>query len=167
MSDWWEEFKKVEGIEEEKIEKMAKVQVSEGGRIELPQPGEELLVYITRNPVKVEAEKLKERGIEASFFARCRKVTVKNGEVKVGNVEYDLPISKTMGMTAAASLKRAGFEPGDLEGKVFLITARIWRDAPKEYKGDKEYVKTYVMAYKEELTRKISEPEFFEGEIEL
>ena len=165
---WWEEFKKEMGIEEEKIERMASVQVSEGGRIQLPDVGEELLVYVTKNPMKVEAEKLKERGIETAYFAKCRKVTVENGEIKVGNVEYDLPISKTMGMTAAASLKRAGLEPGDLEGKVFLITAREWKDAPKEYRKDKGLVKTYTMVYKEELTRKVSaEPEYLEGEIEL
>ena len=169
MGDWYEEFAKEYEIEEEKIERMAQVQVSEGGRIELPEPGEELLVYITRNPVKVESEKLKERGIETAYFARCRKVRVANGEVEVGNVEYDLPVSKTIFMTAAASLKRAGLSPRDWEGKVFLITARYWKDAPAEYKKGKEKVKTYMMTYKEDLTKKASGVEVpeYEDDIEL
>jgi hypothetical protein len=44
--------------------------VSEGGRIQLPEPGEELLVVITKEPVEVESEKLKEMGIERAMFAR-------------------------------------------------------------------------------------------------
>jgi len=169
VGDWYEEFAKEYEIEDEKIERMAQVQVSEGGRIELPEPGEELLVYITRNPVKVESEKLKERGIETAYFARCRKVRVTNGEVEVGNVEYDLPVSKTIFMTAAASLKRAGLSPRDWEGKVFLITARYWKDAPAEYKKGKEKVKTYMMTYKEDLTKKASGVEVpeYEDDIEL
>jgi len=170
MGDWYEEFVQEYEIEEEKIDRMAQVQVSEGGRIELPEPGEELLIYITRNPVKVESEKLKERGIETAFFARCRKVKVKNGEVEIGNVEYDLPISKTIFMSACASLKRAGIEPKDWEGKVFLVTARWWKDAPAEYRKGKEQVKTYVMTYKEDLTKKASGvevPEYEDEDIEL
>jgi len=170
VADWYEEFVKEYGIEEEKIERMASVQVSEGGRIELPEPGEELLVYITKNPVKVESEKLKERGIETAYFARCRKVRVTNGEVEVGNVEYDLPVSKTIFMTAVASLKREGYEPKDWEGKVFLITARYWKDAPKEYKKDKGVVKTYVMTFKKDLTEKVNKEEVagdFTEDIEL
>ena len=170
--DWWEKAKEIYGIDEEKIERMASVSVAEGGRIQLPDVGEELLVYITRNPVEVEAEKLKERGIEMAMFARCRKVEFENGEVVVGNVEYDLPMSKTMAMTAVASLKRHNVDKPDLEGKVFLITAREWRDAPEEYKKGKGRVKTYVMSYKPELTEKArkvveAEEEIFEEEIRL
>jgi len=166
---WWDKFRDEYGIEEEKIERMAQVQVSEGGRIELPDIGEELLVYVTRDPVEVESEKLKDRGIETAYFARCRKVTVSNGKVEVGNVEYDLPISKTMGMTAIASMKRAGLEDTSLEGKVFLITAREWKGAPEEYKRDKGRVKTYVMSFKPELTRRVENVpgEEIEEEIEL
>jgi len=170
--DWWDKAKELYGIDEEKIERMASVSVAEGGRIQLPDVGEELLVYVTRNPVPVEAEKLKERGIEMAMFARCRKVEFENGEVVVSNVEYDLPISKTMAMTAVASLRRHDIKEPDLEGKVFLITAREWRDAPVEYRRDKGRVKTYVMAYKPELTekaRKVVEAEerVFEEEIRL
>lgn len=145
---WWEEFKKEYGIDEKKIERMASVEVSEGGRIQMPEIGEELLVYITRDPVEVEAEKLREMGIETAYFARCRKVF---GD-KIGNVEYDLPISKTMAMTAVASLKRAGIDEPVLEGKVFLITAREWKEAPEEYRKERGVVKTYVMTYKPDLT---------------
>ena len=166
---WWENAKKMFEIEEEKVKRMSQVRVSEGGRIELPEPGQELLVVITREPVEIESEKLKGMGIEKAMFARCRKVTVKDDEVEVGMVEYDLPMSKTMAMTAAASMMRAGLDPNDIVGKVFLITARRWKDAPAEYKKTKSEVKTYVMAYKPELTAKISkvlEKEYVD-EIEL
>ena len=152
--DWYEEAKKIYKIEDEKVERMAKVQVSEGGRIELPKPGESLLVYITRNPVKVEADKLKERGIDVALFARCRKVLVRNGSVEIDTVEYDLPMSKTMVMSCVASLKRAGSDM-NLEGKVFLIVARDWKTAPEEYKKDKGVVKTYAMVYKPDLTESV------------
>lgn len=157
---WWDKAKEVFDIEEEKVEKMAKTKVSEGGRISLPEPGEELLVYITREPEEVEAEKLKEMGIEKALFARCRRVEVVNGKVEVGMVEYDLPMSKTMIMTAAASMKREGVDPNDIVGKVFLITARYWKDAPEEYRREKGgKVKTYVMTYKPDLTSKVSKEE--------
>ncbi len=168
---WWEKAKETFEIEEEKVEKMSKVQVSEGGRIQLPEPGEELLVVITKEPVEVESEKLKEMGIERAMFARCRKVEVKNGKVEVGMTEYDLPMSKTMVMSAAASMKREGVDPNDIVGRVFLITARYWKDAPEEYRRGKGKVKTYVMSYKPDLTEKISkeelETEEFTEDIEL
>jgi len=167
---WWDKAKEVFDIEEEKVERMAQTQVSEGGRITLPEPGEELLVYITREPVEVESEKLKEMGIEKALFARCRKVEVVNGKVEVGMVEYDLPMSKTMVMSAAASMKREGEDPNDIVGRVFLITARYWKDAPAEYKRGKEKVKTYVMTYKPDLTSKVNKEEVaqdFAEDIEL
>jgi hypothetical protein len=159
---WYEIAKSRFGIEEEKIEKMSKVQISEGGRIQLPDIGEELIVYITKDPQPVTAEKLKARGIEEALFARCRKV--EDGELSL--VEYDLPMSKTMVMTAAASLMRNGLDPKkeSLVGKVFLIVAREWKDAPKEYREQKGKVKTYVMVYKPDLTEKFKAKELAELE---
>jgi hypothetical protein len=159
---WYEVAKNRFGIDEEKIEKMSKVQVSEGGRIQLPDIGEELIVYITKDPQPVTAEKLKARGIEEALFARCRKV--EDGELS--KAEYDLPMSKTMVMTAASSLMRNGLDPKreSLVGKVFLIVAREWKDAPKEYREQKGRVKTYVMVYKPDLTEKFRAKEIAELE---
>jgi hypothetical protein len=159
---WYELAKKKFGIEDEKIEKMAKVQVAEGGRIQLPDIGEELIVYITKDPQPVTAEKLKAMGIDEALFARCRKV--EDGELSA--VEYDLPMSKTMAMTAAASLQRHGLDPRreSLAGKVFLIVAREWKDAPREYREQKGVVKTYVMVYKPDLTEKFKAKELAELE---
>ena len=174
MSDWLEQAKELFGEDlEEKAEKIAQIQIAEGGRIDLPDIGEELLVYITRDPITVESEGLKQRGIEKALFARCRKVIEeKNGTVELSKVEYDLPISKTMAITALASLKRHGITDKHLEGRVFLITAREWKNAPEEYKKDKGIVKTYVMAFKPELTEKArkfveAEEKVLEEEISL
>jgi hypothetical protein len=159
---WYEVAKSRFGIDEEKIERMSKVQVSEGGRIQLPDIGEELIVYITKDPQPVTAEKLKARGIEEALFARCRKV--EDGELS--KAEYDLPMSKTMVMTAASSLRRNGLDPNreSLVGKVFLIVAREWKDAPKEYREQKGKVKTYVMVYKPDLTERFKAKEIAELE---
>lgn len=155
MTDWWEKAKELYNIDESAVDRMAKVHVAEGGRIKLPEIGEELLVYVTRDPIEVESESLKERGIQKALFARCRKVEIDGGDIEVSNVEYDLPISKTMAMTAVASMKREGAEDLKMEGKVFLITARKWDTAPEEYRKGKGVVKTYTMVYKPQLTEKV------------
>jgi len=148
---WFDEAKEIYGIEEEAVEKMAEVDVAEGGRLQLPDVGEEILIFVTREPTKVESEKLKDMGITTAMFGRCKLVVQVNGRYELSEVEYDFPLSKTMAMSAAASLKKHGSDM-TMGSKVFLITAREWKDAPEEYKAEKGIVKTYYMAYKPEIT---------------
>jgi len=135
---WWKEVEKEFG---DKVKRAAEVDVAEGGRLKLPEPGEEVLVQFTRDPQKVESEKLKEIGIEESWFARVRVVRKRGADYELSEAEYDLPLGRSLLFSLAKEAVKHGFEGESLVGKTFLITANI-----VERDGQKQ--KMYRAAYK-------------------
>lgn len=149
----FKEFVKEFGLDDkEKLERMASVKPSTGGRLEMPAVGQAVTVLITGEPRKVEPEKLKEMGIKESWVCRVRKVDAKGN---VSDVEYDLFISKTIAMGLTVALKRDyGIEPKDFSdyvGKVFTIAGTEWKDAPADYRENGKVVKTYRVTGRPEL----------------
>lgn len=163
MGDWYEEAKEVFDFEEEKIERAASVDTAPGGKLTMPEPGEELLVMFTRDPVRVESERLKEQyGIDETLFARVKIVKKTKTGYEVGEAEYDMPIGKSLAFNLAATCKRHGILHEPLVGKVFLVTANI-----VERGGAKQ--KMYRVDYRPDITKALAgvEPEEVAEDIEL
>jgi len=145
--DWLEEYE----IEEEKVERASAVDAAAGGRLELPDVGEKIIVRFLGEPRKIQNPKLPKG---EAWFAR----------VECNGIEYDMPFTKTIGFGVAVEAKRHGFDPARLTGKVFEIIGVKWEDAPEEYRQDKEDVKTYRVKY---LGEEIMETAKEVGEVEL
>ena len=145
IADWMKDL----GVEEESVERAAQVDIAEGGRLELPDVGEKIVVKVLEDkPRKVKAEKLPKG---EAYFLRVEK----------DGIVYDMPVSKTIAFGIAKEAKRHGFDPNKLKGKVFAIIGREWKDAPEEYRKLKEgeEVKTYVVVYKGERVSRETAPE--------
>jgi len=162
---WYGEMRDVYDLEEEKVERAAKVDVATGGRLTMPEPGEEVLVMFTKDLVKVESEKLREvYNIEETMFARVKIVKKTAAGYDVSVAEYDMPVGKSLAFNLAATCKKHGILEESLVGKVFLITANIVeRDGRKQ--------KMYRVAYKPDVTNALASDataaEEFDEEIEL
>jgi len=162
---WVDEAKKVFDIDEEKVEKAASVDVADGGYLTLPKVGEEILILFTRDPIKVESEKLKnDYGIDATMFGRVKKVRRENGSYVVGDAEYDVPMGKSFVFSLVTSCKKHGIENESLVGKVFLVTKnRVDREGQVQ--------EMYRVSYKPDITKIVSggavEDVVEAGELEL
>jgi|Deesub1362A_J573_1020465.scaffolds.fasta_scaffold01419_13 hypothetical protein len=153
LKDFIEEF---DLGDEEKLNKMASVKASAGGRLQLPGIGQAVTVRIASEPQKIEADALKERGIEKSWV--CKVNVVEDG--KVSDVDFDLFISKTIAQGMVVALKRDyGKEFNDLSdlvGRVFTIAGVEWKDAPAEYRERGKKVKTYRTTGRPDIEEKLA-----------
>lgn len=150
MADWLEEARNIYGdaLDEEKVKRASEVDTAGGGRLTLPNPGEEVMVMFTRDPQKVESEKLKEQyGLDVTMFARVKKVyrNTETGTYYTGETEYDVPLGASLMFSLATNAERHGIKKESLVSKVFVVTANMGT-------GDREGQKMYRADYKPDVT---------------
>jgi hypothetical protein len=156
-----EQMDKMFEVDEEKIGKMASVDIATGGQLPLPEKGESVNVRILRPPRHVQNEKLPNQ--EGMITARC----VIYG--KEDDLQYDLILSSTIYKGMLAEFKKNNIPvDSDLKcivGRIFTIAGREWTNAPKdmwridEATGKSVPPKTYSVALRLDLEQKAESTE--------
>jgi hypothetical protein len=128
MASIKEVMDKLYQIDDEKIKKMASVDIATGGVLPLPEKGESVNVRILSAPKHVINEKLPNK--EGAISARC----VIFG--KESDLQYDLWLSSTIYKGILAELKKNNIPiDSDLKclvNRVFTIAGKEWPNAPRE-----------------------------------
>lgn len=152
-----ETMDKLYQIDEEKIKKMASVDIATGGVLPLPEKGDSVNIRILSPPKHVVNEKLPNK--EGAISARC----VIFG--KESDLQYDLWLSSTIYKGILAELKKNNIPTdNDLKcvvNRIFTIAGKEWPTAPKEMWKIDEVTKkpvapkTYGVAIRLDLESKI------------
>jgi len=148
-------------IDEEKINKMASVDIATGGVLPLPEKGESINVVILSAPKHIVNEKLPNK--EGAISTRC----VIYG--KESDLQYDMWLSSTIYKGILAELKKNKI-PADADlkcivNRVFTIAGKEWPNAPKEMWTIDEFThkpvapKTYGVALRLDLEQKAAQVE--------
>ena len=148
--EYIDEIDKDYSVEKEKLEKMKRFTGAEGGRLDLPDIGEQLAFTISGEPYKVNETTLRQRGYEdeqiRDILAKLPKGEAWFMRVRKEGLEYDMPLAKTIWMQIRKEMLKHGFT--DLIGRTFVVLGKHWKDAPAEYRAGGKEVKTYVVTYR-------------------
>lgn len=128
MASIKETMDKLYQIDEEKIKKMASVDIATGGVLPLPEKGDSVNIRILGVPKHVINEKLPNK--EGAISARCVVFGKEN------ELQYDLWLSSTIYKGMLAELKKNNIPiDSDLKcivNRIFTIAGKEWPSAPKE-----------------------------------
>ena len=141
-------------IDEEKIGKMASTDIALGGRIKMPEKGEQITIWLTTSPKYIENPKLP---TGSAFVSRAKKY---NPDKKnFDEIEADFIWASTTYKTFAAELKRKKMDRSEvaMKNRIITIVGRDWANADKsiwktnEITGESTSPKTYSLEIRQDL----------------
>lgn len=163
-----QDMEKAYSVDEEKINKMASVDMASGGILPLPEKGDSINIRIVTAPKLVMNDKIQNPD-KKSWTSRC----VIYG--RESELQYDFWIASTIFKGFLAEMKKAKIPVDDdlkcMVGRIFTIAGREWLNAPKEmFKVNDvtkklEAPKTYGVALRLDLEAKASQVPSMEGTV--
>ena len=150
MQNLIETFDKIYAVDQEKIEKMSKINIAPGGKLPLPEKGEATTVFSVSSPTL-------ETLPDGKQFGNIR-VKIYNDQT---DLIYDWNLSKTAWIGIRKEFKRLNM-PMDQEAKCLInipitIAGKDWKSAPQEMwqniGGKRISPKTYNITIRDDIMK--------------